>query len=58
MQPLPVVDQLSLSGEGQKISEFVEMLKEMPDLRDEKLSAIHERPSLDHLARLIAAEIH
>lgn len=50
-----VEDALSISSDVQKVADWVEMIKAMPDMRDIALSM--ETPSLDALAQAIAREL-
>ncbi|NGX60555.1 MAG: hypothetical protein K940chlam9_00015 [Chlamydiae bacterium] len=52
----PIVDRLSISGEGAKRASWVEALKQMPDIREEKIAAHRETPSLSALAEKLQAE--
>lgn len=53
-----VVDRLSISTESEKKAEWVEMLKEMPDIRPEKIErAIEADPTSLELAQIILNEL-
>jgi len=48
-----VEDRLSISSESEKKALWVEMLKEMPDVRPEKIEAARALPSSQELAHKI-----
>lgn len=53
-----VVDRLSISTESEKKAEWVEMLKEMPDIHPEKIEgAIEANPTSLELAQIILNEL-
>jgi len=54
IQQTKVVDRLSISSESEKKAIWVEMLKEMPDVRPEKVeAALNSSPSNQQLAQKI-----
>jgi len=55
MQSEPL-DVCSISSESKKKAEWVEMLKSMPDIREEKIIAASSSVDMQTLAYLIATE--
>lgn len=51
----PVKDRLAISAPD--ISQWVEELKAMPEIRPEVVAGVREKPTLDQLAHAIAQEM-
>ncbi len=47
---IPSLDRICLSNEAEKIEIYVEMLKQMPQMRDELLTASHALPDPKKIA--------
>jgi hypothetical protein len=56
VQPAHIEDTVIISSESKKKAEWVEMLKQMPDIRDDKIAAAlaNPFPSLSAVAQRIA----
>lgn len=48
---VPSLDRICLSNEAEKIEIFVEMLKQMPEMRDELVLASHATPDPKKIAQ-------